>query len=341
MARWVVLLAAGLMVGAAGEAKPIAEVYHLIPGSVPMDKGPDGNSIFLEAPKGLILVDTGRHPEHAQKLLDYAKERGKPIAAIVNTHWHLDHTTGNLDIRQAYPKAQLYATTAIEGALTGFLARGGAQAAKRLADPNLPADQKAQILRGQSRLDNPDSLRPTIPVTKSGPIKIAGRKFDAHVAPFAATEADLWLSDPKTRLAIVGDLVVDIVPFMDTACPDGWKKALEEIEATPFVTLIPGHGAPMNRARFLQWKSAFDNFVDCGRSTKLKEECVANWKRDAAAFIDPQHSGYVIEAASYYLDTRLRSSPEEQQKYCKPSGQSDDETFFFIDEPLTTNRALS
>ena len=25
-------------------------------------KGPDGNSIFLDAPQGLILVDTGRHP---------------------------------------------------------------------------------------------------------------------------------------------------------------------------------------------------------------------------------------------------------------------------------------
>ena len=29
--------------------------YQLIPGWVPMDKGPDGNSIFLEAPDGLII----------------------------------------------------------------------------------------------------------------------------------------------------------------------------------------------------------------------------------------------------------------------------------------------
>ena len=122
----------------------------------------------------------------------------------------------------------------------------------------------------------------------------------------------------RAKLAIVGDLVVDIVPFMDTACPDGWKKALEEVAATPFVTLIPGHGEPMNRAQFLQWRSAFDHFVDCGRSTRLKEECIADWKREAAPFIGNEHSGYVIEAATYYLDTRLRSSPEEQQKYCRP-----------------------
>jgi glyoxylase-like metal-dependent hydrolase (beta-lactamase superfamily II) len=319
MVRSFVLLAvAGLLTGAAApKIKLVEPDYHLISGSVPMDKGPDGNSIFLDAPKGLILVDTGRHPEHAEKLLAYAKERGRPIAAIVNTHWHLDHTTGNLEIRQAYPGAHIYATTAIEGALKGFLARGNEQANKRLADPETPADQRAQILRGKSRIENPDSLRPTIAVSKSEPMKIAGRKLDVHVAPFAATEADLWLYDPKARLAIVGDLVVDIVPFMDTACPDGWKKALEEVAATKFVTLIPGHGAPMDRAQFLQWKGAFNAFVDCGKSTRQKEECIAGWQRDAAPFIDETHRQYVRQAAAYYLETRLRSPPDEQQKYCK------------------------
>jgi len=322
MVRLFLLAAiAGLLGGAAAPKIRLVEPsYRLIPGSVPIDKGPDGNSIFLDAPRGLILVDTGRHPEHAEKLLAYAREREKPIAAIVNTHWHLDHTTGNLDIRTAYPKAQVYATTAIEGALKGFLNRGREQAEKRLADPKTPADQRAQILRGQYRIDHPDSLRATTPVTKSGRMKIAGRRIEVHVAPFAATEADLWLYVPDEGLAIVGDLVVDIVPFMDTACPDGWTKALADVAATPFTTLIPGHGAAMNRAQFLQWKTAYERFVDCGRSSKLKEECVAGWKRDAAPFIDAAHADYVTEAAGYYLDTRLRSSPEEQQKYCKALG---------------------
>jgi len=321
MRRSLILLAmAGLLTGAAPKVRLVEPSYHLVPGSVPLDKGPDGNSIFLDAPQGLILVDTGRHPQHADKLLAYARERGKPIAAIVNTHWHLDHTTGNYDIRAAYPKAQVYATTAIEGALKGFLGRGRDQADKRLADPATPAEVKAQLLRARHRLDHPDTLRPTIPVTKSARMKIAGRRVEVHVTPFAATEADLWLYVPDEGLAIVGDLVVDLVPFMDTACADGWKKALGEVEATPFTTLIPGHGSPMNRAQFLQWKKAFDDFVDCGRSTKLKEECAAAWKRDAAPFIDAEHSTYVTEAATYYLETRLRSSPEEQQKYCRPLG---------------------
>lgn len=295
-----------------------AEPYHLIAGAVPLDKGPDGNSIILDAPDGLIVVDTGRHPEHAKAILDYARERGRPIAAIVNSHWHLDHTTGNWDIRQAYPQVQVYASDALEGALATYLKNGRANADKVLADPKTTAAQRDQILRGRAVIDHPERIRPNHVVSGSGAMKIAGRKLDVHLVRFAATEGDVWLYDPKAKLSIVGDLVVDIVSFMDTACADGWLKALGEIERVPFTTLIPGHGPVMTRADFVTWKAAFTNFVECGRSTVPKEQCVAGWEKDAARFIDAEHRQYVRDAADYYLATRLRSSPEEQQLYCKP-----------------------
>src|SRR3954447_25050700 len=105
---------AAVLVVAAANAAGAAEPFHLIPGAVPLDSGPDGNTIILDAPRGLIVFDTGRHPEHAQAILDYAKARRRPIAAVVNSHWHLDHTTGNWDIRRAYPRVQIYASNALE-----------------------------------------------------------------------------------------------------------------------------------------------------------------------------------------------------------------------------------
>lgn len=300
--------------GAAGAAEP----YHLIPGAVPLDKGPDGNTVILDAPKGLIVFDTGRHPEHAQAILDYAKARRRPIAAIINSHWHMDHVQGNADIRAAYPNVEVYQSSAIDGALTTFLANGLKNARERLADPKTPPARLAEIRRYLDRMDHPDSVRPTRPVTSSGRMSIAGRSLDVHLAKFAATEGDVWVYDRKTRTAIVGDLVVDIVPFMDTACPDGWSKALSEVAAVPFATLIPGHGPVMSRADFAMWRKAYDNFVDCGHSSADKSTCIAGWERDAAKFIDDAHRDYVHQAADYYLTTRLRSSPEEQQHYCKP-----------------------
>ena len=57
-------------------------------------------------------------------------------------------------------------------------------------------------------------------------MRIAGRIVDVHLAKFAATEGDVWLYEPKSKTVIAGDLVVGLVPFMDTACPEGWSKAL-------------------------------------------------------------------------------------------------------------------
>ena len=128
---------------AAVAAPALPAGYHLIPGAVPLDSGPDGNTIVIDAPSGLIVMDTGRHPEHAQAILDFAKARHRPIAAIVNSHWHLDHTTGNWDIRQAYPHVAVYASNALEGALATYLKQGREQGDTMLADPKVPEAQKA------------------------------------------------------------------------------------------------------------------------------------------------------------------------------------------------------
>jgi glyoxylase-like metal-dependent hydrolase (beta-lactamase superfamily II) len=295
-----------------------ASGYHLVPGTFEPNRGPDGNSIFLDAPDGLILVDTGRHPEHRDRLLAYARERGRPIAAVINTHWHLDHSTGNGDIRAAYPQADLYASDAVDGALTGFLADSRAQAQRMLAEGQVPAPRQAEIRRFLDVMDHPETLRPTRPVTASGGMDIAGRRLQVNVARYAATAGDLWIFDPASGLLIAGDLVVAEVPFMDTACPEGWRAALETIAATPFTTLIPGHGAPMDRAAFLAWKTAYDDLLDCGASDRPREQCIAGWRADAGRFIGAGREAMIDEMTGYYLDTRLRSAPAEREKYCRP-----------------------
>ena len=299
-------------------AQPTArEPFHLISGSVIANRGPDGNSVFLEAPQGLILVDTGRHPEHRDRLLAYARQRGRPIAAIVNTHWHLDHTTGNAELRAAFPRAEVYASNAIERALTGFFVRSRASTQRALDAGQVPENRRAEIARGFAAMDNAAALRATRPVTASGVTRIAGRRLRANLARFAATEGDVWLYDPATRVAIVGDLVVGPVPFMDTACPEGWRRALAEIEAVPFTTLIPGHGEAMTRADFTAWRTAFNAFVDCAQSDRPRADCIAGWRRDAARFIPAGSERMIDGLAGYYIDSRLRAVPEERRRYCE------------------------
>jgi len=312
----ILVLAALLCLGARTPASP---GWHLIPGQIDPQgrKGPDGNSIFLDAPQGLILVDTGRHPEHSAALLAYARQRGRPIAAIFNTHWHLDHSTGNTEIRAAFPHAPLYASTAIEGALTGFLARSRESTQRALTAGQIPEAARPEVARAFDVMDHPERLRPTRPVTRSGLQNVAGRRLQVNLAAYAATEGDVWIYDPALRLVIAGDLVVGPVPFMDTACPEGWRAALGQIAATPFTTLIPGHGDPMDRAAFLTWRAAYNAFMDCGQSQRPRAECIAGWRRDAARFIPAGSEQIVERLAGYYIDSRLRASAEERARYCR------------------------
>jgi glyoxylase-like metal-dependent hydrolase (beta-lactamase superfamily II) len=105
---------------------------------VPMPgRGPDGNTVIIDAPDGLVVIDTGRHQSQSDAILAFARERKRPIAAIVNTHWHLDHASGNGRIKAAHPKARLYTTTAIDKVIApgGFLARN-LEGAKKMRSAN-------------------------------------------------------------------------------------------------------------------------------------------------------------------------------------------------------------
>lgn len=317
MKRWRWCWAALLMLLAPCDVAGARQrTYHLIPGSVPLDRSPDGNTIVLDAPKGLVVVDTGRHPAHAQAILDYARQRARPIVAIVNTHWHLDHTTGNWDIRQTFPNVDVYASGALEGALATFLKKQRAQADTILEDPKTTQERRREILRSRGVIDHPERIRPNHVIRDSARMTIAGRTLDVGLARFAASEGDVWLYDPKSRVLIAGDLVVGLVPFLDTACAKGWARALDEISQMPFHTLIPGHGDPMDRTDFLTWRRAYNTLLSCGESHAPEAQCVAAWKRDASKFVDEEHRQYVDEALTYYIKERLRA-PEQQLHYCR------------------------
>lgn len=315
MRGWILALA--LLLGAA--SPPVSANWHVISGQFEPGRGPDGNSVFLHAPDGLILVDTGRHPEHSARLIAHARAAGRPIVAVINTHWHLDHSTGNAEIRAAYPRAEVYASNAVEGALGGFLQLGREATERQLAAGEIPEPRRAEVERFLATMADPQWLRPTRAVTASRTMTIGGRRLDVHLAPFAATEGDVWLHDPAARLVIAGDLVVVQVPFMDTACPEGWRRVLDEIARLDFDRLVPGHGETMTRPQFLAWRTAFGNLLDCAESDRPRADCIAGWRRDAAAFIPAGREVMTDEYVGYYLDMRLRAVPEERVRYC-PQG---------------------
>lgn len=314
--RHVLPLVATCLAGSALAQSP----YVVQPGHIDLEIGPDGNTVILDAPDGLVVVDTGRHADHSQAILAHAEAAGKPVAAVVNTHWHLDHTTGNRDLLAAFPEAQLIATGAIEGALTGFLAEAPARARARAADSSLSDETRARARRNLAALEDRASLVPAEPVTTDRTVEIASRNFDLRVAHAAATEADLWLIAADEGLAVVGDLVVAPVPFFDTGCEQGWREALAAIAAAEWTTLVPGHGAPMTRTDFARWRSAFEGWLDCAGSNAPAAACAEAWMSDAEGFYTSGERQSVRMMAEAYVTEVLRAPAADRMPYCARAG---------------------
>ena len=233
-------------------AREIAPETFLLPGAMLPERGPDGNTVIFVGTAGLVVVDTGRHPWHSDGILAFARDRRTPVAAIVNTHWHLDHSSGNTRIEAVYPDARVYSTRGVERALApdGFLTRNLAAARARPPDPKASETRREEAALFLATMEHAEALRADVPVETTGPLRLAGRALAAHVATDAVTDADLWLYDETTGVAVIGDLVTLPAPFFETECPSPWQTALEEIWATPFRVAVPGHGAPMSRAEF-------------------------------------------------------------------------------------------
>lgn len=253
----VAFLAAGIA-GCASSPSPqalakaqgtfIADDTVLIPGRFVSGQQPDGNSVVLHARDGLIVFDTGRHAVHTQRILDYAQESGQPIVAVVNSHWHLDHVSGNPRLRAAYPQLRVHASRAIEGALTGFLADSRKQAQELIARSAIPEAQLADVRGDMATIEAGEKLLPDRAITESGESVIGGRRLQFGLTRDAVTGGDVWVFDPRTRVLLAGDLITLPVPLFETACAPQWRAELAALEKTDFVSLVPGHGAPLDRA---------------------------------------------------------------------------------------------
>ena len=295
---------------------PVAPGVEVIFGTFPEGRQPDGNSVIFTAPDGLIVMDTGRHAEHTQQILDFAARVNRPIVAIINSHWHLDHIGGNSSIRGAFPDARIYASTALSGAMQGFLADYRLDLEGALKQK--PDDPQAPAWRNELAIiaDAPRSLADE-PIESSGIRVIGGRKLDIHLQKNAVTAGDVWLLDPSTHVLASGDLVTLPVPFLDTACPQGWKTALDNLSHATFKVLVPGHGAPMQRAAFDTYRRAYGNLLTCAAARENADAtCVDGWVHDAGKLIADFDEKRVRKMMGYYVTNSLRGKAEHISGLC-------------------------
>jgi glyoxylase-like metal-dependent hydrolase (beta-lactamase superfamily II) len=300
---------------AAVPAVDLAPGVALLPGRFVPDVQPDGNTVIFRGPEGLVVIDTGRHADHTQSIVDFARRERAPVRVVVNTHWHLDHVGGNPRLRREFPGVRIYASSALSGALTGFLASYRASLEAQLE--KAPSPEKAEPLRAEiAIIDAGPALAPDEIVAGSGERLLAGLHLDLHLETFAVTAGDVWVFDPRSKVLAAGDLVTLPVPFLDTACPERWGAALDHLAKTDFKVLVPGHGPPLHRRELETYRRAFGNLLSCAASTRGKQECIEGWMRDAGELLGNEDPAFTRALLDYYVGDQLRGDPARTAKLC-------------------------
>ena len=77
---------------------------HTLRNNISVLEGSGGNMAVLNGPDGKLLVDAGIGVSRAHISAALAAIGPEPITHLINTHWHFDHTDGNIWLNQAGAK---------------------------------------------------------------------------------------------------------------------------------------------------------------------------------------------------------------------------------------------
>lgn len=294
----------------------LAPGVWLLPGRFERGRQPDGNSLILQGPDGIAIVDSGRHAEHTQALLDWVRTSGRPLRAVLNTHWHLDHLGGNVMLRDAVPGLRAHASAAVRDAVRRRMPGSAADLERMKADPQLDEATRRVVDIDLALYARRAALEPDVLI--EGPaqdITLAGRPLRVGVA-FGVSGGDLWLLDPASGTLVVGDFVTLPVPFFDTACPERWQRSLAMLAALPFERVVPGHGPVMSRADFDRYRTAYDRLLACAAGSSAVGDCSAGWVADLGPLLPASGERGAHGMLKHYLEQRLRAEPARTAADC-------------------------
>ncbi|MCB8957556.1 MAG: MBL fold metallo-hydrolase [Nocardioides sp.] len=201
----------------------------------------DVNVTLVGGDRGLLVVDTHASAAAAATVVDDVRHLGAgDVVGIVNTHEHFDHTFGNGTVRAAYGGVPIHAH---ETAAERTVAAGERIKAAYAADPDDP--HRDEVLRTQ-----------VVPADRTFSSALAldlGDRLVELVHPGRGhTGGDLVVRVPDADVLLAGDLVEESAPpsYGEDSWPMDWPLALDVVLGltTPGTVVVPGHGAPVDRA---------------------------------------------------------------------------------------------
>jgi cyclase len=228
---------------------PITEAK--LAGNLTMLSGPGGNVVVLHGADGKIVVDTFVQTvwDKLRQALDAAG--GGPIKAVIDTHWHFDHTDNNENFGKAGAAIIAHENTK-----------------KRMSETH--------DLLGMHFEPSPAAALPTQTFKDKHALDANGEQLTLTAVPPAHTDTDIYIRYTKANVLHMGDVFFNgMYPFIDASTGGtidgmiaGAERALKLVDTR--TKIVPGHGPLADRAALTQYRDVLATVRD--RVQKLKKD---------------------------------------------------------------------
>lgn len=259
-------------------AERVAPGVHVLRQAAPNFAGVIGNVTVIEQSDGLVLIDSGSSHGVGQRVVQLVRSiSARPVKAVVITHWHNDHPLGLSAILAAWPNADIIAHSAAAADL-----EAGRTSVPRAASADYDAQRVRSLTEAYDAIQANEAAQAATPEERAGWARalaardlrltdVAGthlilprrtftdcltlpdreRPVELMFLGRANTSGDIsaWL--PRQRVLVAGDAVVEPVPYMFSAYPAEMLAVFDRMRALRYRVLIPGHGAPLRDAAYL------------------------------------------------------------------------------------------
>lgn len=201
----------------------------------------DVNITAIAGAAGLLVVDThGSEVAGRQVIADLRRLGAGEVTAVVNTHWHWDHTFGNAAFRAQWAGVPIHA----QASAARWLSEHAETAKLDLAaEEGLERSREVQA----SEIVLPDRTFET-----SATIDLGDRTVELIHPGRGHTDGDLVVRVPDANVLVAADLIEESDhPWIGMdSWPLEWAETLEVMLTliAPRTVVVPGHGAVVDRA---------------------------------------------------------------------------------------------
>ena len=251
---------------------PLASGVYMIEHEQPGNGNVSGNSLVVIGTRQVLVVDASFLPSIAREdIAQIRKWTDKPVAFVVNTHFHNDHNYGDRTYLDAYPGVTIIAQAETKKDMDRFgpgsadREERGIPRLQRMLDSGktpsghvLTPDETEQVRAAVAErrkevadLRSSSYQSPTLTYTDSLTIDLGEREVHILFLGRGNTNGDAVIYLPKEKIVETGDLVVKPIPYIYDGYPSEWITTLERLEALGAQTYVFGHGPVMHDASYV------------------------------------------------------------------------------------------